>query len=56
MSRTRLGFKSVTTVEKVCNAFPELDMVNHVNRAKLVSEERTDPLLLLLLNVHLRLF
>jgi hypothetical protein len=33
----RLGFKSITTVEKVCNAFPELDMVNHKNRAKLVS-------------------
>ncbi|CAF1578959.1 unnamed protein product [Rotaria magnacalcarata] len=29
-----LGFKSVTTVEKVCEAFPELDMVNHMHRAK----------------------
>ncbi|CAF3456513.1 unnamed protein product [Rotaria socialis] len=29
-----LGFKSITTVEKVCEAFPELDMVNHMNRAK----------------------
>ncbi|CAF2964370.1 unnamed protein product [Rotaria sp. Silwood2] len=29
-----LGFKSITTVEKVCEAFPELDMVNHMHRAK----------------------
>lgn len=29
-----LGFKSITSVEKVCEAFPELDMVNHMNRAK----------------------
>lgn len=32
----RIGFKSVTTIEKVCAAFPELDMVNHMNRVKLV--------------------
>ena len=32
----RLGFKSITTVAKVCEAFPELDMVNHTNRARLV--------------------
>jgi HAD superfamily hydrolase (TIGR01456 family) len=29
-----LGFKSITTIEKVCEAFPELDMVNHMHRAK----------------------
>jgi hypothetical protein len=29
----------MTTIEKVCAAFPELDMVNHMNRVKLVSEE-----------------
>ncbi|CAF3333824.1 unnamed protein product, partial [Rotaria sp. Silwood2] len=27
-----IGFKSITTVEKVCEAFPELDMVAHMNR------------------------
>jgi len=31
-----IGFKSITTIEKVCAAFPELDMVNHTNRVKLV--------------------
>jgi len=36
----RIGFKSITTIEKVCTAFPELDMVNHMNRVKLVSEEK----------------
>ena len=56
ISRDRLGFKSVTTVEKVCDAFPELDMVNHVNRARLVSEEQTDRSLLLVLNEHRLLF
>jgi hypothetical protein len=35
----RLGFKSITTVGKVCDAFPELDMVNHTKRAKLVSQK-----------------
>ena len=30
----------MTTIEKVCAAFPELDMVNHMNRVKLVSEEK----------------
>lgn len=30
-----IGFKSITTVEKVCEAFPDLDMVDHQNRAKL---------------------
>lgn len=30
-----LGFKSVTTIEKICAAFPELDMVNHLNRVQL---------------------
>ena len=36
----RIGFKSITTIEKVCAAFPELDMVNHMNRVKLVSEKK----------------
>lgn len=31
-----LGFKSITSVENVCKAFPELDMVNHNHRVKLV--------------------
>ncbi|CAF4935536.1 unnamed protein product, partial [Rotaria sp. Silwood2] len=30
-----IGFKSITTIEKVCEAFPELDMVNHMNRVRL---------------------
>ncbi|CAF1100388.1 unnamed protein product [Rotaria sordida] len=30
-----IGFKSITTIEKVCEAFPELDMVNHMNRDRL---------------------
>jgi hypothetical protein len=29
----------MTTIEKVCGAFPELDMVNHMNRVQLVSTE-----------------
>lgn len=33
----RIGFKNITTIEKVCAAFPELDMVNHMNRVRLVS-------------------
>jgi hypothetical protein len=37
----RIGFKSITTIEKVCAAFPELDMVNHMNRVKLVSQKKT---------------
>ena len=36
----RLGFKSITTIKEVCDAFPELDMVNHMNRAKLVCRKR----------------
>jgi hypothetical protein len=32
----------MTTIEKVCTAFPELDMVNHMNRVKLVSEKKKD--------------
>lgn len=39
-----LGFKSITTVEAVCNAFPELDMVNHMNRAKLSDMIKTQSL------------
>ncbi|CAF0887471.1 unnamed protein product [Adineta ricciae] len=35
-----LGFKSITTIKEVCDAFPELDMVNHMNRAKLVCRKR----------------
>jgi len=35
----RIGFKSITTIEKVCAAFPELDMVNHMNRVQLVSKK-----------------
>jgi len=38
----RIGFKNMTTIEKVCAAFPELDMVNHMNRVKLVSEKKKD--------------
>ncbi|CAF2063847.1 unnamed protein product, partial [Rotaria magnacalcarata] len=30
-----ISFKSITTIEKVCAAFPELDMVDHMNRARL---------------------
>ena len=26
----------MTTIEEICAAFPELDMVNHMNRVKLV--------------------
>ncbi|CAF3836298.1 unnamed protein product [Rotaria sordida] len=36
-----IGFKSITTIEKVCEAFPELDMVNHMNRVKLTEMMRT---------------
>ncbi|UJR28131.1 hypothetical protein I4U23_009388 [Adineta vaga] len=36
-----LGFKSITTIEQVCDAFPELDMVNHMNRAKLSETIKT---------------
>jgi hypothetical protein len=32
----------MTTIEKVCAAFPELDMVNHTNRVTLVSEEEEE--------------
>ena len=32
----------MTTIEKVCAAFPELDMVNHMNRVKLVSKEKKE--------------
>jgi len=39
-----IGFKSITTVEKVCEAFPELDMVNHNNRTKLTEMIRTQGL------------
>ncbi|CAF4522693.1 unnamed protein product [Rotaria sp. Silwood2] len=39
-----IGFKSITTIEKVCEAFPELDMVNHMNRAKLSEMIRTQGL------------
>ncbi|CAF4645289.1 unnamed protein product, partial [Rotaria sp. Silwood2] len=30
-----IGFKSITTIEKVCEAFPELDMVDHMHRVRL---------------------
>ncbi|CAF1420436.1 unnamed protein product [Rotaria sordida] len=30
-----IDFKSITTIEKVCEAFPELDMIDHMNRARL---------------------
>ena len=36
----RLGFQSTTTVEKVCQAFPELDMVDHTHRSQLVNNTR----------------
>jgi hypothetical protein len=43
----RIGFKNITTIEKVCAAFPELDMVNHMNRVKLVSEKKHHVLFLM---------
>ncbi|CAF1345859.1 unnamed protein product [Rotaria sordida] len=30
-----IDFKSITTIEKVCEAFPELDMIDHMNQARL---------------------
>ncbi|CAF1049663.1 unnamed protein product [Rotaria sordida] len=39
-----IGFKSITTIEKVCKAFPELDMVDHMNRARLSEMIRTQGL------------
>ncbi|CAF3125191.1 unnamed protein product [Rotaria sp. Silwood2] len=39
-----IGFKSITTIEKVCEAFPELDMVDHMNRVKLSEMIRTQGL------------
>ncbi|CAF0932512.1 unnamed protein product [Rotaria sordida] len=39
-----IGFKSITTIEKVCEAFPELDMVNHMNRVKLSEMIKTQGL------------
>jgi hypothetical protein len=39
----------MTTIEKVCAAFPELDMVNHMNRVKLVSEGKSKLFLNLLI-------
>ncbi|CAF4549058.1 unnamed protein product, partial [Rotaria socialis] len=39
-----IGFKSITTIEKVCEAFPELDMVDHMNRARLSEMIRTQGL------------
>ncbi|CAF0875069.1 unnamed protein product [Adineta ricciae] len=39
-----LGFKSMTTIEKVCTAFPELDMVNHLNRVQLSEMIKTQGL------------
>jgi len=39
-----IGFKSITTIEKVCAAFPELDMVNHTNRVKLSEMIKTQGL------------
>ncbi|CAF0787996.1 unnamed protein product [Adineta steineri] len=39
-----LGFKSITTIEKVCKAFPDLDMVDHMNRAKLSEMIKTQGL------------
>ncbi|CAF2916597.1 unnamed protein product [Rotaria sp. Silwood2] len=39
-----IGFKSITTVEKVCEAFPELDMVDHMNRVRLSEMIRTQGL------------
>jgi hypothetical protein len=32
----RVGFNNTTTIEKICKTFPELDMVNHNHRTKLV--------------------
>jgi len=32
----RVGFKDTTTIETLSTAFPELDMVDHTHRAKLV--------------------
>ncbi|CAF2083651.1 unnamed protein product, partial [Rotaria magnacalcarata] len=43
----RIGFKSITTIEKVCAAFPELDMVDHMNRARLSEMIRTQAIVLL---------
>jgi len=34
----------MTTIEKVCAAFPELDMVNHMNRVKLSEMIKTEGL------------
>ncbi|CAF4025093.1 unnamed protein product, partial [Rotaria sp. Silwood1] len=31
-----LGFKNTTTIERLCAAFPELDMVDHTHRTQLV--------------------
>ncbi|CAF3026620.1 unnamed protein product, partial [Rotaria sp. Silwood2] len=36
-----IGFKSIPTIEKVCEAFPELDMVDHMNRVRLSEMIRT---------------
>ncbi|CAF4235577.1 unnamed protein product [Rotaria sordida] len=41
-----IGFKSITTIEKVCEAFPELDMIDHMNRARLNEMIRTQGLVL----------
>lgn len=32
----RVGFKDTTTIERLCSAFPELDMVDHTHRKELV--------------------
>lgn len=32
----RVGFKDTTTIERLCSAFPELDMVDHTHRTELV--------------------
>ncbi len=34
----RVGFKDTTTIERLCSAFPELDMVDHTHRTKLVKD------------------
>ncbi|CAF4865347.1 unnamed protein product [Rotaria sp. Silwood1] len=34
-----IGFKSIITIEKVCEAFPELDMIDHMNRSEMVSTQ-----------------
>jgi len=39
-----VGFKDITTIEKICQAFPELDMVNHHHRTNLADIIQTQGL------------